>query len=204
MRRFLKWALAAVILLAIVGFVGFLYAIPPLTGGAPEEFVKGALAGPPGVGDIADPAQRLLAERGRYLVITGDCAGCHTTPGPQGPNTAMYLAGGMKVLSHTHGTTVSRNLTSDRATGLGALSDEDILRVLRSGIHHSGRSFSYRAMPWSDTTHWTEEDQRAVVAYLRHLPAVPHAIPDPAPGGPPPDVTEAVYGTADYGKVPGR
>jgi hypothetical protein len=204
MKKFIKWALLVVVLIAMAGFVVFLYAIPPLTSGDPADMVKVAASMPPPVTDIADPAQRLLAQRGRYLVMVSDCGGCHTTPGPQGPNPAMYLAGGMKIMTHTHGTAVSRNLTSDKATGLGGLTDEQILRVLQSGIHHSGRSFSYRAMPWSDTSHWTEEDRRAVVAYLRHLPAVSHAIPDPVPGQPPADVVESVYGMADYGKTPGK
>ena len=37
------------------------------------------------VADIADPAERAIAERGRYIVMTTGCIGCHGTPGPQGP-----------------------------------------------------------------------------------------------------------------------
>ena len=50
----------------------------------------------------------------------GRVRGCHTTPGPQGPDPAMYLAGGMTFVTNTHGTVVSRNLTPDKETGLGA------------------------------------------------------------------------------------
>ena len=47
-----------------------------------------------GVTDIADPAERAIAERGRYIVMTTGCIGCHATNGSQGPDLTKYLAGG--------------------------------------------------------------------------------------------------------------
>jgi hypothetical protein len=182
MKRFLKWTVMVVVVLAVCGFVAFLYFIPPLMSVDPEEFVNGEAAMTPAVDGIADPAERALAEHGRYVLMTGDCTGCHVTPGPQGPMPDMYLAGGRRFVTNTHGTVVSRNLTPDKETGLGARTDDDVKRVLRSGIYPDGRSIPHTAMPWSQFTNWTDEDLHAVVVYLRHIRPIRHEIPPAAPG----------------------
>jgi len=182
MKRILKWAMVVVLILAVCGFVAFLYFIPPLTSIPPGDFISAAQSSAPGVDGIADPAERLIAERGRYLVLTADCMGCHTTQGPKGPRPDMFLAGGMRFTTNTHGAAVARNLTPDRETGLAGRSDEEIKMVLRSGIFHTGRSISPRAMSWPGFSNWTDEDLHAVITYLRHIKPVRHAIPDPGPG----------------------
>jgi cytochrome c553 len=182
MKRILKWAALVVLVLAACGFVAFLYVIPPLTSTAPEEYINAEAAMPPPLDGIADPAVRALAERGRYVVLTTECTGCHITPGPKGPTPDMYLAGGRSFLTNAHGTVVSRNLTPDRETGLGGRSDADIERVLRSGRFADGRSISHMSMPWAQYSNWSDEDLHAVVVYLRHIKPVRPAIPPPAPG----------------------
>jgi mono/diheme cytochrome c family protein len=188
--------------LAVFGFAAFLYLIPPLTSVAPEEFIKQMASSAPVVDGIADPAERLIAEHGRYLVLTTDCAGCHTTQGPKGPRPDMFLAGGLTFTTNTHGAAVSRNLTPDRETGLGGRSDEEIRMVLRSGAFHTGRSISSRAMPWPGYSSWTDEDVHAVLTYLRHIKPVRHAIPDPGPGRADATAPNAtmVVSTVDAGK----
>jgi hypothetical protein len=36
-------------------------------------------------------------------------------------------------------------------------------------------------MPWDLTSSWSEEDRRAMLAYLRALPPVPGRLPGPRP-----------------------
>jgi hypothetical protein len=91
----------------------------------------------------------------------------------------MYLAGGMKLGVKDAGFAVSRNLTPDRETGLGDVSDDDVKRVLRSGVFRDGRQVNHRQMPWNAFSNWTEEDRHAVLTYLRYIKAVAHRIPDP-------------------------
>jgi predicted small lipoprotein YifL len=182
MKRILKWSALAVVVLAACGFVAFLYFVPPLMSTAPEVFIEGEAAMTPSVDGIADPAVRAIAERGRYVLMTTDCTGCHVTPGPQGPLPEMYLAGGRPFATNTHGTVVSRNLTPDKETGLARRSDEDVKRVLRSGVYPDGRSIPHNAMPWAQFSNWSDEDLHAVVVYLRHIKPVRHEIPPPAPG----------------------
>jgi len=182
MKRVVKWAALVTAVVAAGGFVAFLYFVPSLMNTAPEEFINGEAAMAPPVDGIADPAVRALAERGRYVLLTTDCSGCHVTPGPQGPMPDMYLAGGRRFTTNLHGAVVSRNLTPDRETGLGQRSDEDIKRVLRSGVYPDGRSIQHGAMPWAQFSNWSDEDLHAVVVYLRHIRPIRHEIPPPTAG----------------------
>lgn len=202
MKRIMKWAALVVVVLAAGGFVAFLYFIPPLMSTAPEEFINGEAAMTPTMDGIADPAIRAIAERGRYVIMTTDCTGCHVTPGPQGPNPEMYLAGGRTFVTGAHGRVVSRNLTPDKETGLAKRSDEDVKRVLRSGVFPDGRTISHTAMPWAQFSNWSDEDLYAAIVYLRHIKPVRHEIPPPAPGSADatvPGAFEVVYGS-DAGK----
>jgi hypothetical protein len=128
---------------------------------------------------IKDPVQRAIAERGRYIVTVSGCGDCHNTPGPQGPDPSMYLAGGGKFGFKGAGVAVSRNLTPDPGTGLGNVKDDEIKRVLRNGVFHDGRMVHHRQMPWNAFANWTEEDRHAVVTYLRLIKPIKHKIPDP-------------------------
>ena len=200
-RTLVTRALLAIFVIALVGFCVFLYLIPPFFTAAPETFSKPVVDAAPRVDGISDPAERLIAARGRYLVVTGGCLGCHQVPSPQGPDYSRYLAGGMKFHSDA-GTFITRNLTPDADTGIGKRSDEEVKRMLRSGIVPDGRVTSYRLMPWGAYTSWTEEDRHAVVVYLRHIPAVSHQIPNPITTRTPLQdaaAMEEVFAGRDYG-----
>jgi hypothetical protein len=199
-RRALKWIAGIVFLLVVVGFCLFLYFIPPFFVTPPEGFSKPQNDAAPPITGITDPAERALAERGRYLVMTSGCIGCHHTPGPQGPRLEFYLSGGLEF--HTReGTYVSRNLMSDKDTGLARRTDDEVKRVLRSGVFPDGHVVSYRVMPWGSYSSFTEEDRHAMVVYLRHMPAVRHQIPEPRRSQPLSDplAIEEAYAGKDYG-----
>jgi len=204
MKRFLKWAALVVAFVAAVGFLAFLYFIPPFFIASPETFSKPVADAPPTVASIGDPAERAIAERGRYLVTVNGCIGCHAANGPQGPDYSRYLAGGGMKATNAGGTFVSRNLTPDGSTGLARRSDEEVKRVLRSGTFPDGHVVSATVMPWATFSNWTEEDRHAVLVYLRHLPGVHHEIPEATrtpvsmPGG----AFDADYGGQDYGVRP--
>lgn len=181
MMRIVKWLAVGVALVAAAGFLAFLYFIPPFFSIPPEDYAKQAAAPAASLDDISDPGERAIAARGRYIVMITGCADCHSAPGPEGPDPSMYLAGGMKLGARGGGTAVSRNLTPDPETGLGTVKDEDVKRVLRSGVFRNGRPVHARHMPWPVFANWSEEDLHAVVTYLRHTKAIRHQIPDPHP-----------------------
>ena len=201
MNRIIKWTLTVLAVAAAAGLCVFLYSIPPLLTTPPEEFGRQMRESAPPVTGIADPAERAIAARGRYIVQTTGCIGCHAMSGSQGPDLSKYLAGGAVKLETAHGTFVSRNLTPDKDTGLGRRSDEDVKRVLRSGVFADSHAVTYTAMPWASYSNWSEEDRYAVLVYLRHLPPVRHATPEPVPGDSlsSPGVIERDYVWKDYG-----
>lgn len=197
MKKILKWVGIVVAVLVVIAFLGFLYFIPPFSLLPPEEFIEPTLAAGPSLDDIADPVQRAIAKRGKYLVTSIDCSGCHTPFGEEGPNLNEYLAGGNKSAFSTHGSIVTRNLTSDKTTGLGRRSDAEVMRILRSGLLPEGRVAFNDDMPWGVVSNLTEEDRYAIMVYLRHVPAVVHPIPDPNPNEMPEDKEAAM---SFYGK----
>jgi mono/diheme cytochrome c family protein len=201
MKTFLKWAAVVVVVIATFGFLAFLYVIPPFFTTPPEAFGKMMADAAPGVADIADPAERAIAERGRYIVMTAGCIGCHAVVGSQGPDLSLYLGGGGLKIQTPHATFVSRNLTPDKETGLGRRTDDEVKRVLRSGTFPDGHVVEGTAMPWPAFSNWTEEDRHAVVAYLRHLKPIHHVTPEPVKGGAItiPGAIEQDYGGKDYG-----
>ena len=201
MKRFLKWALLVLAVVAVCGFGAFLYFIPPFFITPPENFGKALADAAPAITDIADPAQRAIAARGRYLVMTHGCIGCHATNGSQGPDLTKYLAGGALKFQTPHGTFVSRNLTPDQESGIGRRTDDEVKRVLRSGTFPDGHVAVGSVMPWPAFSNWSEEDRHAVVVYLRHLKPIAHRIPDPAPGNAItiPGAIEQDYAGKDYG-----
>jgi mono/diheme cytochrome c family protein len=185
MIRILKWALLVVLVLAVCALSAFLYFIPPFFTTAPEEFGKQMGQAAPGVENISDPAERAIADRGRYIVLTTGCLGCHATNGPQGPDLTKYLAGGGLKSITRQGTFVSRNLTPDKETGLGRRTDDEVKRVLRSGVFPDGHVVPTTNMPWAAFSNWSEEDRHAVTVYLRHLPSIRHQTPEQGPGATP-------------------
>ena len=109
----------------------------------------------------ATPAQ---LERGRYLALAGNCAGCHTARGG-----AAYAGG--RGIETPFGTVYAGNLTPDQATGLGRWSAAHFWRAMHHGRSRDGRLL-YPAFPYPSFTRVTREDSDAIYAWLRSLPPV--------------------------------
>jgi mono/diheme cytochrome c family protein len=125
----------------------------------------------PGVETLASPERAALVRRGRYLFTVTSCFFCHGADG----------AGGTKVSWRPFGTLFTRNITPDGETGIGAWSDAEVARAIRSGISRDGRPLHWQGMTWDLFSNLDEEDVVSVIAYLRALPPVRKAIPLPRP-----------------------
>ena len=88
----------------------------------------------------------------------------------------VALQGGVMFPMGPLGALYTRNLTSDKKTGLGRYTDEQIFRMMRHGIRPSGVVSMPILMPF-----WkmADDDMVAIVSYLRSLPSVENEVPEP-------------------------
>jgi mono/diheme cytochrome c family protein len=130
-------------------------------------------------GQAAD-AKANPVKRGAYLVETLGCAGCHSPVDNQKRMLpGMKLAGGMLVRVVPFGDYPTGNLTSDKATGLGNWSDEEIKRAITKGILRDGTRLLPYPMDYPSYSTMTSEDLNAIVAYLRTVPPISNRVPPP-------------------------
>ena len=132
----------------------------------------------------AEQARQNPVARGKYLVRVLACVFCHSPLKEDGSMMEEFMyAGGQKVNLYPFGTFVSYNLTSDKETGLGDWTDEQIKTFLTSGVRRDGSRMLPFPMPWVAYAGLKEEDQNAIVAYLRTIPPVYNKIPPPQSEG---------------------
>ena len=123
------------------------------------------------------PLSQIL--RGREIVTTAGCGDCHNrgTTDPNDPKWLAGFAGGTSGKFSIAGNNIfARNLTPDPTTGLGSWTDQQIFDALRLGKNKEGKYLA-PPMPWPEYQNMTDEDIRAVVAYLRSIKAVSNAVP---------------------------
>jgi cytochrome c553 len=104
------------------------------------------------------PRAGVTPEYGKYLADNAGCPACHG-PGfsggkiPQAPLNAVLAA----------------NITS---AGLGAWSDADFIKAMRTGMRPDGRVLN-TSMPWPYYAQLTDDELRAIWRFLQVLPPRP-------------------------------
>jgi mono/diheme cytochrome c family protein len=148
-------------------------------------------------------------ERGRYLVTLAGCNDCHTpfkmgADGPE-PDMSRMLSGHPESLPITAapaiepgpfiwagaatntafagpwGVSFARNLTPDENTGIGAWDETIFMNTIRNGRHWGVARPILPPMPWQNYREMTDEDLKAVFAFLRSIPPIHNRIPEPLP-----------------------
>jgi mono/diheme cytochrome c family protein len=116
-------------------------------------------------------------ERGSYLVNTiMTCGNCHTPKGPTGDIADKAFSGGLRFNEPPFDVTAS-NITPDKETGIGAWSDADIKKLMRTGLQPTGVPIAV-AMPTGFYDIITDSDSDAIVAYLHTIPPIKNKVPD--------------------------
>jgi cytochrome c553 len=79
------------------------------------------------------------------------------------------------------GVSFAANLTPDQNTGLGGgvWSEDVFVKALKTGRHMGTSREILPPMPWNWYAQLSEDDLRAIWAYLRTIPAVRNHVPDP-------------------------
>jgi mono/diheme cytochrome c family protein len=83
------------------------------------------------------------------------------------------------------GVSYARNLTPDNLTGIGIWSEEMFMTTIRTGRHWGVSRPILPPMPWFNYAKMTDQDLRAVYAYLRTLKPVKNQVPDAVLAPPP-------------------
>ena len=124
----------------------------------------------------ADPVKR-----GMQLVETLGCVLCHS-PVDESKRIlpGMKLAGGLLIRINPFGDFPAGNLTSDKATGLGNWTNDQIKRVITKGLLRNGSRLLPYPMDYGSYSTLTPDDLDAIVAYLRTVPPVSNKVPAPA------------------------
>ena len=77
------------------------------------------------------------------------------------------------------GISFPRNLTPDVETGLGSWTAEIFIKALRTGKDMGEGRDILPIMPWYQFRELTDEDLRAIFAYLGSIEPIENAVPDP-------------------------
>src|SRR5579862_4884969 len=134
---------------------------------APEPVTSPAL--PP---DISTQVKR-----GEHLVDMGGCADCHT-PQERGQSLpGLDFAGGF-ILEGPWGRVASANLTPD-ASGIPYYDEALFVQTLRTG-YVKARELK-PIMPWDAYRNMTDEDLKAIFAYLKTVKPVHHRVDNSEP-----------------------
>jgi len=117
-----------------------------------------------------DPQKDAVWNRGAYLVASiGRCGECHT---PR--NLAFALNNRRKFGGAVTAGWRAFNISSDKATGVGGWRDDDLISYLSTG-HAAGHGTASGPMGEAvdhSFSQFASEDIRAIVAYMRSVPAV--------------------------------
>jgi mono/diheme cytochrome c family protein len=148
-------------------------------------------------------------EWGRHLITVGGCGDCHTpkkmtaqgpvddsslllsghpAQSPVASISAAELAKGIAATSDLTawvgpwGTSYSANLTPD-STGIGAWTEEQFITCIRQGLSKGlvGSRPLMPPMPWPSYRHMSDDELKAVFAFLKTIPAVHNVVPQYQP-----------------------
>lgn len=150
-------------------------------------------------------------ERGRYLVMVGGCEDCHSPKvfedanpvpdttrrlsgypsGSKLPDIPRYVIGpaqwgaittnDMTAWVGPWGVSFSSNLTPHRKTGTGNWSEMIFIQALRTGKLMATSRDILPPMPWRMIGKMTDDDLKAIFAYLQSLPPIDNEVPAPLP-----------------------
>lgn len=152
-----------------------------------------------GVALLAQAHAESALERGRYLMrAVVACGNCHTPQGPKGPLAGKELAGGVPFEEEPAFTSYSANITPHKTDGVGRWTEAQLITAIREGRRPDGTLIG-PPMPIGLYRGMSDSDVKAVVAYLRSVPAVAgkapksaYKIPLPPSYGPPVGVVAEV------------
>jgi hypothetical protein len=189
MKRLTKWSL---------GFLVLVFPVVLAAAQAPKPAAQPAKAAPQAPG--------VEVRHGAYLVQISGCDDCHTPHkmGPKGPEPDMSRrlsghpadlkmppapelgkgpwvwagAGTLTAFAGPWGVSFAANLTPDVETGLGSWTEQMFFDAVRTGRHLGKGRPILPPMPYWAVAAATDQDRRAIFAFLKSLPPIKNKVPN--------------------------
>lgn len=163
-RKILKWT-GIVLIVLIAGITITTIARQHLKYDAPYPAIK------------ASTDSSVIA-RGKHLVTgPAHCIDCHSWI--HNKDSALRMGENVSLVGGTafnlpFSTFYTHNLTPDKETGIGNMTDGEIARVLRYSVKKNGEA----VLPFMPFQNLSDEDLTAIISYLRSLQPVRNPVPD--------------------------
>jgi mono/diheme cytochrome c family protein len=185
----------------LAAVIAYVRSIPPVRNEVPQtelpEAIKQALEPMPLTGPVPPPDFSDPVQRGAYLATLAECAACHTPLDAQfQPLPGMDFAGGQP-LKGSWGDVASANITPDHLSGISYYDEAFYINTIRTGTvggTRDARDLNH-IMPWKSFRNMTDEDLKAIFAYMRTLKPVLHWVRNAEP----PTYCKLCGGTHGYG-----
>jgi mono/diheme cytochrome c family protein len=127
--------------------------------------------------DIKASTDSSIVARGRHLAYgPAHCADCHYSAADKekaAKGEPVALAGGY-AFKLPIASIYAKNITPDKETGIGKLTDQEIARLLRYGVRANGTAV-FDFMPFHNLS---DEDMQAVISFLRSQQPVKNKVPE--------------------------
>ena len=163
-----------------------------------------------GEGTAKPLSQEEMVSLGKYIVTTSGCDDCHTPKiftenGPVFDTTRRFsgfpegevlpsidmkmIEPGMWSMTDKHlaawvgpwGISYASNLTPDKATGIGTMTEEMFIKCMREGKYMGVGRPLLPPMPWQVYGMKTDQDLKAIYAYLMSVKPIKNTVPQPTP-----------------------
>jgi mono/diheme cytochrome c family protein len=161
----------------LASVIVYLRSIEPVRNVVPKttipELIKGSLPPhEPITASVPGPDMSDQVARGKYLVNLGNCISCHTPMNKGQHITELAFAGGMS-FNGPWGEVTSANITPD-ASGISYYDEKLFINTIRTG--QVGARKLNSIMPWGYFRNMTDDDLKAIFAYLKTLTPVQHRV----------------------------
>jgi mono/diheme cytochrome c family protein len=129
-----------------------------------------------------DPSDKVAY--GRYLVQgRALCYSCHSADFAKVDDlvperSAGYLGGGNAMPDMNGKIVKTANITPDPDTGIGMWTEDEFVRLVRVGVRPDNTVIVYPMVPYPELS---DDEARAIYAYLRTVPPIRNPIPRPEP-----------------------